>query len=60
MRKLVWFSTGFAAACALCFYLFSGLALLIAGGFLFLLALGFLLIWKPEGKRQILDRKSHV
>ena len=53
MRKLVWFSAGFAAACAFSFYIFSGLGLLIAGGLLLLLTLGFLFLWKPEGKRQI-------
>ena len=37
MRKLAWFTSGFAGACLLCFYFFSGQILYLVAGVLFVL-----------------------
>ena len=44
MRKLAWFTTGFAAACLLCFYCFSGQILYLVAGILFLLGIALALV----------------
>ena len=44
MRKLAWFTTGFAAACLLCFYCFSGQILYLVAGILFVLGIVLALV----------------
>ena len=44
MRKLAWFTAGFAGACLLCFYCFSGQILYLVAGILFVLGIVLALV----------------
>lgn len=50
MRRLMWFAVGFAAACVIGVYIFSGLWLLLPA-LLFILFGAALLFWKPVGAK---------